>query len=196
MLTKYKMRILNKEASSSKNKPDEIIEHLNIKEGITVGDIGCGGGFFTYEFSKRVGDEGIVYAIDVDRKSLELLTDSLKNEGNKNVKTIIATQDGIDLPEESVDLFFLRNVFHHLQEPVEYFEHLKKSLKEDGKIAIIDHKNRKLSFTGLFGHYTPLNVLLDIMDRAGFHPQENYDFLEDQLFIMFHKKLIKLDSLN
>lgn len=56
------MRILNKEASSSKNKPDEIIEHLNIKEGITVGDIGCGGGFFTYEFSKRVGDEGIVYA--------------------------------------------------------------------------------------------------------------------------------------
>lgn len=190
MLTKYKMRILNKEASSSKNKPDEIIEHLNIKEGITVGDIGCGGGFFTYEFSKRVGDEGIVYAIDVDRKSLELLTDSLKNEGNKNVKTIIATQDGIDLPEESVDLFFLRNVFHHLQEPVEYFKYLKKSLKEDGKIAIIDHKNRKLSFTGLFGHYTPLNVLLDIMDRAGFRPQENYDFLEDQLFIMFYKKLI------
>jgi len=188
MLTKYKMRMLNKGASSSKNKPDDIIEHLNIKEGMIMGDIGCGGGFFTYEFSKKVGSNGLVYAVDVDQKSLELITENLENEGHKNVKTIIATQEGIDLPDGSVDMFFLRNVFHHLSEPVEYFKHLNRALKEDGKIAIIDYKNRKLSFTGLFGHYTPLNVLLDIMASAGFRPLENYDFLEDQLFIMFTKK--------
>ena len=188
MLTDFKLKMLNQKASSEKNKPDKIIEHLNLKEGMIVGDIGCGGGFFTHEFSKKVGNEGVVYAIDVDQKSLDFITDNLKKERNKNVKTIIASSNGINLPKESVDLFFLRNVFHHLPEPVEYFKNLKKSLKENGKIAIIDYKNRKFSFTGLFGHYTTKNALIDIMDKAGFHPLENYDFLKDQLFIIFTKK--------
>lgn len=189
MLTEFKLKMLNKEASSSKNKPDEIIEHLNLKEGMIIGDIGCGGGFFTHEFSKKVGNEGLIYAIDVDQKSLDFITYNQKEDGNKNVKTIIANSDGINLSEESVDLFFLRNVFHHLPEPMEYFKNLKKALKENGKIAIIDYKNKKFSFTGLFGHYTPENVLLDIMDMAGFRPMENYDFLKDQLFIIFTKKI-------
>jgi predicted methyltransferase len=46
--------MLNREASSPKNKPVEIIEHLNIYNGNVVGDIGSGGGFFTREFSREV----------------------------------------------------------------------------------------------------------------------------------------------
>ena len=93
----------------------------------------------------------------------------------------------MNLPEKSVDLFFLRNVFHHLPDRVEYFKNIKKLLKDDGKIAIIDYKKKGFSFTGLFGHYTPENVLMDTMDKAGFSPLEKFDFLPDQLFIIFEK---------
>ena len=68
MLTGFRLKMLNREASSPKNKPLEIIEHLNIQDGMVVGDIGSGGGYFTHEFSRKVGREGQVYAIDVNQK--------------------------------------------------------------------------------------------------------------------------------
>ncbi|MCE5214344.1 MAG: class I SAM-dependent methyltransferase [Methanobacterium sp.] len=188
MLTQFRLKMLNREALSDKNKPYKIIEHLPLKEGMIVGDVGSGGGFFVHEFSRKVGENGQIYAIDVNQKSLNFIEDNLNKEGIKNVKTIKAKPDNIDLPEKSVDLFFLRNVFHHLPEPARYFKNIRKLLKENGKIAIIDFKNKKLSFIGLFGHYTPLNVLIDVMDDAGFYPLEKYDFLPDQLFVVFTKK--------
>jgi arsenite methyltransferase len=187
MFTEFRLQMLNREASSPKNKPFNIIECLNIQDGMVVGDIGSGGGYFTHEFSKQVGNDGQVYAIDVNQKSLDYIVKTLEKEEIMNVKTVLANLNGIHLPEKSVDLFFLRNVFHHLPERVEYFKNIKKLLKDDGKIAIIDYEKKGFSFTGLFGHYTPENVLIDMMDKAGFSPFEKFDFLPDQLFIIFGK---------
>jgi arsenite methyltransferase len=187
MFNKFKLKMLNNEASSPKNKPSEIIEHLNIVNGMVVGDIGSGGGYFSREFARKVGRNGQVYAIDVDHKFLEYVGMNLEKEGIKNVKTIIANPNGKDLPK-NVDLFFLRNVFHHLPDQESYFKNIKEFLNDNGKIAIIDYERKKFSFSGLFGHYTSPNVLLDVMDKAGFYPMEKYDFLPDQLFVIFAKK--------
>ena len=179
--------MLNREASSPKNKPVEIIEHLNIYNGNVVGDIGSGGGFFTREFSREVGSKGQVYAIDTHQKSLDYIEDDIQKEGIENVQTILAKSEGIKLPENSVDLFFLRNVFHHISNQVEYLQNLKSPLKQDGRIAVIDYNKRKLSLTGLFGHYTLDISLLDRMNQAGFSLLEKHDFLPDQLFMIFEK---------
>lgn len=187
MLTKFRLKMLNREASLPNNKPADIIESLKITKGMVIGDIGCGGGYFTHEFSSKVGKEGQVYAIDVEQKSLDYINVKLQKEGITNVKTVLAALNGINIPEK-VDLFFLRNVFHHLPKQVEYLESMKKFLKDDGKIAIIDYEKKKFTFTGLFGHYTPPKELLDVMDNTGFYPLKEHDFLEDQLFIIFAKK--------
>lgn len=179
--------MLNQEASSPKNKSSEIIEHLNLHDEMVVGDIGSGGGYFTYEFSRKVGSEGHLYAIDTDEKALDFIKTHIITEDIQNVETIRANLDGLDLPEKSVDLFFLRNVLHHIPNQAEYFKGIGKFLKDNGKIAIIDYNKRKLSFTGLFGHYTPEIVLLDVMKQAGFSLLEKYDFLPDQLFMVFEK---------
>jgi arsenite methyltransferase len=188
MLNEFKLNMLNREASNQKNKPEKIIECLKLNEGMIVGDIGSGGGFFVQEFSKKVGDNGLIYGIDVKQENLDFIKVILNKKDIFNVKLTKAEPDKIDLPEKSVDLFFMRNVFHHLHQQVEYFKNIRKLLKEQGKVAIIDYKNRKLSITGLFGHYTPETDLIDIMDDAGFYPQEKYNFLQDQLFIVFALK--------
>jgi arsenite methyltransferase len=187
MLTEFRFKMLNREASSPKNKPQKIIEHLNLHDGMVVGDIGSGGGYFTHEFSRKVGRDGQVYAIDTDEKALDFIKNHLLTGDVQNVETLRVNPEEINLPEKSVDLFFLRNVFHHIPNQAEYFKGLEKFLKDDGKIAIIGYNKRKLSFTGLFGHYTPEIVLLDIMKQAGFSLQEKYDFLPDQLFMVFEK---------
>lgn len=188
MFNEFKLKMLNKEASSPTNKPLDILESLNIKNGMVVGDIGSGGGYFSSKFSTKVGKQGQVYAIDVNQKFLDIIERNLEKNRINNVKTVLADVNGPDLPEKSVNLFFLRNVFHHLPEPAEYFKNIEKMLEDDGKIAIIDYKKKKFSFAGIFGHYTPENVLVDIMCEAGFYPLEKHDFLPDQLFVIFQKR--------
>jgi len=78
-------------------------------------------------------------------------------------------------------MFFLRNVFHHIPRQVEYLKNIKQFLKSDGKIAIIDYKERGFTFTGIFGHFTPEDVLLDKLKKAGFYciHQKNLIFYQD-----------------
>ncbi len=188
MFTSFRLNMLNREASSPKNRPEKIIKSLNIQNGDIIGDIGSGGGYFTLKFAREVGKEGKVYAVDTNQKSLTFIEDQSKKEGLTNIKTVLVDENGLSLPEKGFDLFFLRNVFHHLPEQVEYFKNIKQFLKKDGGIAIIDYKKKGFSFTGLFGHYTSPEGLVDKLEKAGFYPSETFEFLPDQSFIIFKMK--------
>jgi len=187
MFENFRLNMLNREAASPKNKPEEIVKSLDIKDGSIIADIGSGGGYFTLKFAKEAGEKGKVYAVDTNQKSLDYIADKFKKEGLNNIEIVLAEEKALSLPEK-VDLIFLRNVFHHLPEQTEYFENIKQHLKSEGKIAIIDYNKRGFSFTGVFGHYTPVDVLIEKMEKAGFHVLEKYDFLPDQLFIIFKMK--------
>jgi len=217
MFENYRMNMLNKRASSPESRPAKVLKSLDIHDGDVIGDIGTGGGYFTFEFSKKVGENGKVYAIDVNQKSLDFIYNKSKKEGITNIEPVLADEAGFLLPKK-VDLLFLRNVFHHLPEPTEYFKNLRQFLKDDGKIAIMDYKKkaykhevfvhskssismprkqsfrglqkfleflRGFSFVGMFGHYTPEETIIGIMEKAGFSVFEKFDFLDNQSFIIF-----------
>lgn len=187
MFENYRLNMLNKKAASLESRPAEVLKSLNIHNGDIIGDIGTGGGYFTFEFSRKVGKNGKVYAIDTNQKSLDFIGSKSKKEGINNIKTVLANENGLFLSEK-VDMFFLRNVFHHLPEPVEYFKNIKQLLKKDGKIVIMDYKKKGFNFVGMFGHYTPEEVVIDTMKKAGFNVLEKFDFLADQSFIIFKMK--------
>ncbi len=69
MFTSLFLKILNKEASSAKSKPAQIIASLNIREGEIIADIGSGGGYFTLTLAGKAGKTGRVYAVDVKPRS-------------------------------------------------------------------------------------------------------------------------------
>ncbi|MCK9151385.1 class I SAM-dependent methyltransferase [Methanobacterium alcaliphilum] len=187
MFNNFMLKLLNREASSSQNKPLEILKNLNLQQGMIIGDIGSGGGYFTSLFSKKVGEDGKVYSIDVNQKSLDFIKNELEKTGITNVELVKGNSNGINLPESSVDLFFMRNVFHHLENQINYFKNLKTLLKEDGKVAIIDYDQRNFSPMGIFGHYTHENDLMDVMTRAGYLKFEKFVFLPKQSFMIFKK---------
>lgn len=187
MFDEFRLKMLNKKASSDDSMPYEVIKNLDIDISDVVGDIGTGGGFFTFEFSRAVRKNGKVYAVDTNQKSLDFIDNKSKKEGIDNIKTVLGTENGLFLPEK-VDIFFLRNVFHHLSEPVEYFKNIGSFLNDDGKIALIEYKKKGFGFVGMFGHYTSPEVMIDIMDKAGFYSWKKFDFLPAQSFIIFKKK--------
>jgi arsenite methyltransferase len=183
-----KAEMFNRKASSSKSKPYEVLKALKLRNGQTVADIGSGGGYFALRFAEIVESEGHVFAVDVNQEFLEFIKNSAKEKGLRNVETVLALKDAAPLPENSLNLIFIRNVCHHLPDRPEYFKKLKAALKPEGRIAIVEYRGGGFSFHGLFGHYVPKETIIKEMEQAGYQLEKDLDFLPEQSFTVFHVK--------
>ncbi len=181
-----KARMFNRAASNPKNKPGEVLEALGLKRGEWVADIGSGGGFFSLRFAEVVGRSGRVFSVDVDPGMLEFIKATARGSGLANIETVLSRGGELALPERSIDLVFVRNVYHHLTDRVEYFRRLRRFLKPAGRIAIIEYKGVKpLTFRGLFRHYVPRETIIEEMGKAGYEVSQEFTFLPEQSFIIF-----------
>jgi ubiquinone/menaquinone biosynthesis C-methylase UbiE len=187
MFNKSKAKQLNKKAASSKFKPDEVIRNLNIKPGDIVADVGSGGGFFSFEFAKRVGDTGKVMALDTEPELLDYIKEQMKIQSINNVQPTLIKNDDLGLAENGVDLMFLRNVYHHLPEPIKYFARIKKYLKPHGRVAIIEYKKRRFNLFLWGKYYTPEADIVNTMTKCGYNISNRFDFLPEQSFVIFRK---------
>ena len=185
----FKAKMFNKKASDPKSKPDQILETLALQPGQNIADIGAGGGYFSLRFADAVGRGGKVYAVDTNPEFLEFIGNSAVEKGLNNVKTVLATEGKLILPEKSLDFVFVRNAYHHLPNRVEYFRNLTGLLKPEGKIVIIEYKRGGLfSFHRIFGHYVPKETIVEEMEEAGYRLEKDSDFLPKQSFTIFSLK--------
>jgi len=180
-----KAKMFNKKASDQKNKPDLVLEHLELQRGNFVADIGSGGGYFSLRFAEAVGKDGMVFAVDTNSGFLEFIKQNAKEKGLDNVKAVLTSEDSLSLPE-NVDFIFMRNVCHHIPNRTGYFSELKNYLKEGGHVAILEYRKADhFTFHGLFGHYVPKEEIMKEMTQAGFQLEEDFDFLPEQSFTIF-----------
>jgi ubiquinone/menaquinone biosynthesis C-methylase UbiE len=182
-----KAKMFNRKAASKKSRPNEIIKTLNIHPGQTIADIGSGGGFFTFLFSQIVGQRGKIYAVDTNKNFLEFIDTQAIRLGLTTITTIQTTEQTIPLPAASIDLLFVRSVYHHLQNRPRYFSEAKKLLKPEGRIAIIEYNRQgsRLSFHRRCGHNVPQEIIIAEMKNAGYSVSTSYDFLPIQSFTVF-----------
>ncbi|RKY53371.1 MAG: methyltransferase type 11 [Candidatus Neomarinimicrobiota bacterium] len=188
-MKRFQAKMFNKKASNPKNKPDQIIEAIALKDGQNIADIGSGGGYFSLRFAEIVGEKGKVYSVDTNPDFLEFIKNSAKEKRLNNVVPILTTEDRLDLPEKSLDFIFMRNITHHLSNRVKYFKKLKNFLKLDGRIIVIEYKpSRSFSFSGIFGHYVPKENIIQEMKDAGYSLEKEFDFLPEQHFTVYSKQ--------
>jgi ubiquinone/menaquinone biosynthesis C-methylase UbiE len=91
----------------------KILQRIGIKRGHIVLDFGCGSGTYTIPVAKIVGKQGKVYALDKDKNALDNLMKKAKLAGLKNIRRMVTSGElRIELPDESVDVSLLFDVFH------------------------------------------------------------------------------------
>jgi len=182
-----KAKMFNRKAARKQSKANEILKTLNIQPGQTIADIGSGGGFFTFLFSQLVGHKGRIYAIDTNQDFLEFINTQAAKQGIVNITTVRATEQAIPLPTHSIDLVFVRNVYHHLQNRTQYFSEAKQLLTSEGRIAIIEFSQQgsKFSFHRRCGHNVPKEIIIEEMTNAGYTVSASFDFLSIQSFTIF-----------
>lgn len=161
---------------------EKVIATLKIKPGQRVGDLGAGSGLFARPIAKRLGEKGLVYAIDVDPGLLKHVEKTAAAEKITNIKTILAAEDDAKLPEK-VDLIIIIDTLHHIGNQGPYLKGLKKYLKRGGRVAIVDFSNEWPA-----GHESmkySLNQLEGWMKDAGFKRTEKHDFLNNNFFVIY-----------
>lgn len=178
--------MFNKKAAAKQSRPDNIIEKLALGPGMRVADIGSGGGYFALRFADAVGPGGTVYAVDTNEEFLGYIKKNALAKGLQQVKTVLTPGDVVPLPDQSLDLLFSRNAYHHLEDRANYFSQLKKLLKPSGKLVIIEHKGSGLfSWHRWFGHHTPKSLIINELEQAGFRLVNDHSDLPKQHFLEF-----------
>lgn len=118
----------------------EILAACDIQPGQTVADIGAGTGLFTRMFSKQVGDEGHVIAVDIAQNFLDHIVKTNRELDLRNVDTLLCSADSTELPEESVDVAFICDTYHHFEFPLKTMASLHRALKPGGQVILVDFK--------------------------------------------------------
>ncbi|MEO5957259.1 MAG: class I SAM-dependent methyltransferase [Nitrospiraceae bacterium] len=172
-------------------KPIEVIEALKVKPGMAVADLGSGSGYFTRRFVEAVTETGMVYAVDVEPEMLAYAKESVIHmHVGYSAEFILAQPDNPKLPYESVDLLFVCNTIHHLEDRSKYFRDLRSSLKPGARIAIIDFypddRSGELGFPK--DHLVSRETVLQEMTAAGYKLAREHSFLPKQYFLEFTSK--------
>ena len=120
--------------------PAKLLDALEIKESMTIADVGAGGGYHAFRMAPLVGDKGKVFAVDVQKEMIALVEGKAKKHDVKNVKAILSTEKDPKLPENAVDLIIMVDVYHELEFPYEMMEKMVASLKPGGRIAFVEFR--------------------------------------------------------
>lgn len=185
-LTSIRAFMLNCRA---KKNSRQVIKSLEIKKGDIIGDIGSGGGYFTFQFSKIVGAHGKIFAVDTNQKLLSHINKKLNHNQIQNIETVISNENRCPLPSTNCNYIFMRNVFHHLTSPASYFKNIKNCMNPGGKIVIIEWlPNMKWIYAIRTGHCTEEKKIEKIMQEAGFMHLKSFNFLKKQSFNIFQKQ--------
>jgi ubiquinone/menaquinone biosynthesis C-methylase UbiE len=122
-----------------------------VKEGQTFLDYGCGTGCFTIPAARIIGKRGQLHALDCFPRQLQIVERRSREKGLTNVNTILADTQ-VNLPDESVDVVWMCDVLHEVEEKRLALEDIHRVLREDGCLAIYDGmKEAVLGYThGLF----------------------------------------------
>ena len=163
--------------------PERVIATLQLKPGQIVADIGAGTGYFSVRLAKSKAAPR-VYAVDVEASMVDYLRKRTAKEGLKNLVAVQASADAANLPE-AVDLILIVDTYHHIGNRVAYFRGLSKSLKPNGRLAIVDWTEAAIAGGPPKEFRFSPDRLKAELTQAGFTPVAQHDFLPEQEFLIF-----------
>jgi len=123
-------------------KPDQIMDALNIADGSRVADVGAGSGWFTIHLAQRVQSRGLVYAQDVQPQMVEAIRRRVQREGLRNVEVRLGTSSSPNIPAGVLDAVLVVDTYPEVDvdDRVTFLRNLAGALKPNGRIGIVNYK--------------------------------------------------------
>ncbi len=147
-------------------KPEEVIRFLGDLKNKTIIDIGAGTGYFEFKMNESSAK---IIAADVDERFIKFIDERIVSEKKTNIFSRKAEYEKPPVTEQEADIVFMVDVYHHIENRKDYFSMVKKGLKPNGEMVIVDFKK------GDFEHGPPNDmkiepqIVINEMKLAGFN---------------------------
>jgi len=165
--------------SAGCRKPDSEIDHLSqvlaLKPGSSVADVGAGSGEVSIAIAARVQPGGKVYATEIDPELLKKIRNGAGKVPGGIIVPVVATQHDTGLARDCCDAIFLRDVYHHLTDPIDIDRSLYIAMRPGGRLAIIDFEPTPVAGppppgvpSNRGGHGVPKRIVEEELTKSGF----------------------------
>jgi ubiquinone/menaquinone biosynthesis C-methylase UbiE len=176
-------------------EPERMLDALDIKPGMTVADVGAGVGYTSMRIARRVGQNGHVLATDIQPEMIRKLKQNAKSmQKDKIITPILCTADDPKLPAGEVDLAIMVDVYHECTHPVETLRGIRKALKPQGRLVLIEFRAEDPEVPILPEHKMTAAQAQREVEPQGFRLAKRHDFLPWQHILVFEKTPDAQDS--
>ena len=177
---------LERSSRQQEEDADAAIATLPLTASSIIADIGAGTGYYTFRIARRV-PQGRVYAVEVQDEFVLSLQTRVKNEGAGNISVVKGAEKTLNLPDTSVNLAIMVDVYHELSYPKEMLQALHKALKADGRLLLLEYRAEDPSIPIKELHKMSVAQAKKELAANGFVLAEKKDFLPIQHYLLFKK---------
>lgn len=171
--------------------PQAILSRVGIEPGMKVGDLGCGSGYFSFQAAKMVGNDGIVYSVDIQKNALSALKSKATFLGMKNLRPVWSNLEIVGaarrIANESLDIAFLVNVLHQSKGHANIFAEAHRLMKRSGILLVVDWKETRLSFAPSPEDIVKKEHAIRFAEQAGFVKTDEFDASKYHYALLFQK---------
>jgi precorrin-6B methylase 2 len=166
-------------------EPDRMLASLEIKPGSVIADIGAGVGYHTWRLAEIVGPAGKVIAEDIQEGMIARLKKNIADRKLSNVDIILGTPTDPKLPNNSIDLVLMVDVYHEFSDPVTMMTRIRSALKADGRVVLVEFRKEdpKVPIQPL--HKMSIQDVRSELEPLGFKFQKTLEFLPWQHILFF-----------
>ena len=147
-------------------KPLEVIRFLGDLKNKTIIDIGAGTGYFEFKMDEPSAK---IIAADVDDRFIKYLNDRITKEQSSNISARKAVYEKPPVSEKEADIVYMVDVYHHIENRKDYFSMVKKGLKPNGEMIIVDFKKGDFEQGPPDDMKIEIQTVINEMKLAGFN---------------------------
>jgi len=157
---------------------EDILKRTDIKKDDCVADVGCGIGYFTFPIEKLVGENGKVYAIDLQKEMLQEIEDKIREHAIPNIYPVLSEAFDLKLESAACSIVFLSTVLHEIGEKKKFLIEAKRILNISGKIILIDWQKTRKDYGPPEEHRVSSEEAAEILKEIGFEEVKIDNFNE------------------
>ncbi|MFA6601655.1 MAG: methyltransferase domain-containing protein [Candidatus Paceibacterota bacterium] len=167
--------------------PAANLSKLGLNDGMRVVDLGAGSGFYSFEAARRVGQNGRVYAVDVDKNLLERLRSTGISNGLRNIEVVWGNAEkigGTKLREMIADRVVVSNILFQIEKPDDFLLEIKRITKTGGKVLVVDWSELSVLSPKTL---VPAAKAQLLFEKAGFKLDQSFSAGEHHYGLVFQK---------
>lgn len=170
--------------------PERIARYFDLRPGMVVADFGAGGGYFTIPAARLVGPEGKVFAIDIQKQSLDNIRSKAALEHLRHVEAVWADLEsprGSRLPNHTADFVIVANILFQIEKKQELFHEASRILKSSGRLAVLEWDETPFPAGPPASLRAPKSSVRHSAEEAGFELEKEFEAGSHHYGLLFKK---------